>query len=161
MLTFPDALSFLQRSKPPLQSIQIDGIEMMHDDFVALLDLVPNLEELEIYDTDISVASLKALVLPMRAESSEGQAIRCPGLWALHVNRVTDPNPPDGLQSSLSGLIRALVKTRRLSHTSTEFKELGYIGLPLHTDEIEHLERDCNDLWETEIYSTLIEKGTW
>lgn len=132
---------------------------MTHADFVALLDLVPSLEELEIFDTDLSIASLKALVLPM--ETSDAQALRCPGLSVLYVNRVTDQNPPDGLPSLLSGLVRELLMTRRLSHTST-VRELDYVGLPLAADELELLQREYHDLGrETEIYSTLDEKRTW
>lgn len=159
MLTFPDALSFLKRSRPPLQCIQIYGMELAHADFVALLDSVPSLEELEIFDTDLSIASLKALVLPM--ESSDAQALRCPGLSVLYVNRVTDQNPPDGLPSLLSGLVRELLTTRRLPHTST-VRKLDYVYLPLAAGELELLQRECHDLGrETEIYSTLDEKRTW
>lgn len=128
-------------------------------DFVALLDLVPSLEELEIFDTDLSIASLKALVLPMK--SSDAQALRCPGLSVLYVNRVTHQNPPDGLPSLLSELVRELLMTRRLSHTST-VRKLDYVGIPLAADELELLQRECHDLGrETEIYSTLDEKRTW
>lgn len=120
---------------------------------------MPSLEELEIFDTDLSIASLKALVLPM--ETSNAQALRCPGLSVLYVNRVTDQNPPDGLPSLLSGLVRELLMTRRLSHTST-VRELDYVGLPLAADELELLQREYHDLGrETEIYSTLDEKRTW
>lgn len=147
-LQFTDVLSFLAQSRPPLQVIEIHGMEIAHEEFIALLDMVPSLEDLAIVDSNISVASLKALVFSVRVESSEATTLRCPGLRALHLESVTCQNPPDTDPSFLIELIRALLVTRVLTDSSV--KKLEYIGLPLRMDELELLQ------WERHVLSTVI-----
>lgn len=161
---FSDIISFLKRSQPPLQSIQIQArdMEMTHEEFVVFFDMVPNLEELEIVDTLVSTTSLMALTLPVEVESSGTTRYLCPRLLAVHFNRVTVEKTSVTEPSSLVPLVRALLATRCMADPSAKIRHLEYIGLPLDTDELKLLQGECRLLClETKIYSTLTKNRSW
>lgn len=164
MLYFSDVLSFLKRSQPRLQVIQICGLKMTHEEFIMFLEMVPNLVEFDIVNTPISTSSLMALTLPVKAESPGTTKFLCPDLCAMQLDCVTAEetlvNEPS--ESSLVPLVRALLATRCVADPSARIQYLDYIGLPLKIDELELLKGECRLLGlETKIYSTLIKGGSW
>lgn len=62
--------SFLKQSGSPLETFDNIGMQMTHKEFVALLDTVPQLEELKFLGKSIYIYLVTALIEPVQEASS-------------------------------------------------------------------------------------------
>lgn len=151
-MTFAIVLSFLKRSCPHLGRFYNDGLMMTNDEFVAFLDMVPDLQMLEVTHTPISISMLHALAMPVELYGTV-RRLRCPKLVVFQCNRVmaTD-RTSDKLKTSRMAMIGHLINNRCLANNGT-FRRLGY---PLKQSSLEMIMRHYHPLCPgLTVYSTL------
>lgn len=85
--------SFLKQSGSPLETFDNIGMQMTHKEFVALLETVPQLEELKFLGKSIYIYLVTALIEPVQEDASEATRYLCP-LKTLELESVV-LGPPD------------------------------------------------------------------
>lgn len=90
-MEYSDILSFIERSKAPLETLKYKRmrVEYYSDVFVSILKLVPSLRELHVIDAPVSYHTLKTLF----PSESGPTSLLCPGLETLMCNCVIPGDP--------------------------------------------------------------------
>lgn len=156
VLGFSDVVSFIKRSGSRLETFRNNAVPMAHEELVSFLDMVPSLEELEIFNTPIPLPSLMALILPTSAQSSESTSLRCPALSALVFDSVSTEGKEEIWIYPNSEILCSLLATRCVADPPSKCRLLEWLGLPLESGELALLRRDFPYLnSEAKMYSAL------